>query len=82
MGNLVIESALDANITFRMRGRGVLLINDLNVMPLLGGNVSQPMSSSVIEQLRSEIAVIRATASLVTSGYRTMATRVRNLENG
>lgn len=78
MGNLVIESALDANITLRMRGRGVLLVNDFNVMPLLGGHNSHPMASSEVQVLRSEVAEMRTDLNT----YRGLMSRVRALENG
>lgn len=78
MGNLVIESAPDANITFRLSGRGVLLVNDFNIMTHLGGNISHPIASSEVPGLRSEIAELRNGLS----GYRGVVTRVRTLEIG
>lgn len=77
MGNLVVESALDANITFRMRGRGQLFVNDINVMTHLGGNVSQFIASSEMQLVRSEISEIRNSLNI----NRGLATRVRILEN-
>lgn len=44
-GNLVIESALDKNISFRLKGSSCLNINDVNVMKLSTGT-NQSMSSN------------------------------------
>lgn len=34
-GNFIIESAVDKNISFRLKGRGFLNVNDMNVMNIL-----------------------------------------------
>lgn len=38
----MIESAVDRNITFRLKGSSYLNVNDLNVMSMIGGGTGQP----------------------------------------
>lgn len=53
-GNFVIESAVDRNISFRLKGTSFLNINDMNVMSMIhsgGFNVSSVSNSNVALRL-------------------------------
>lgn len=45
-GNFIIESALDRNITFRVKGNGYLNVNDLNVLSLVQNGASNSSGAS------------------------------------
>lgn len=53
-GNLIVESAKDRNITFRLQGIGCLNINDINIFKLMEGaadHVGSP--GSLVDRIRT-----------------------------
>jgi hypothetical protein len=79
-GNLVFEPAMDKNITFRLKGRGYVNINDVNIVHMInsGGNgTNQPANAPNLlafqTQLQSLYQTVRGPAGLIQ--------RVRFLEN-
>lgn len=77
-GNLVIESALDKNITFRFKGSGCLSLNDLNLLNLIGKshlNGSTSEINSRVTQLETQLQTFKI------HGRRGITTRLSRLEN-
>lgn len=78
-GNLIIESAKDRNITFRLQGIGCLNINDINVFKIIEGTSDHGGSSgNVIDRMRT------AEESITDLKARNggLILRIMRLENG
>jgi hypothetical protein len=68
----VFESAEDRNITFRLKGRGYVNINDVNIVQLVGKNGNSTMQPGDAEtlmafqtQLQSLYQTVRGPAGLL-----------------
>lgn len=78
-GNIIVESAKDRNISFRLQGGGCLNINDINIFKLIEGapdHVGSP--GNVIDRIRT------AEESIADLRARDLShvTRLVRLENG
>lgn len=77
----MIESAVDQNVTIRLRGRGTFLVNEFNVLQYIHGITS---NTSVLTTSDSRITAIEGTVdSLQTNMLRMrgLYNRVNLLEN-
>lgn len=81
-GNLIIESANDANITLRTIGRGNLLVNGVSLTALIGrfGPMS-PHSHARTDERFAALERSTATLESLFAGNQSIAMRVRRLEN-
>lgn len=78
-GNLVVESAKDRNITFRLQGAGCLNVNDVNIFKIIEGATDHGGSSgNVIDRIRTvEESIVDLKARDLSHVF-----RLTRLENG
>lgn len=88
-GNFVIESAVDRNITFRLKGSSYLNINDMNVMNIMkmGGlnqtnvpNSNLALRLSVLEEQLRQVPTSEAGGMPRPRGNRNILNRLAALE--
>lgn len=81
----MIESAVDKNITFRLKGRSYLNVNDLNVMNMVGGSNQSSIPNSNLALRISTLEDQLRRAPVGDAGFspmnRIFTRRLRLLEN-
>lgn len=77
-GNLIVESAKDRNITFRLQGVGCLNINDVNIFNIIKGAADHiSPSGNVLDRIKAAEDLIAD----LRSHDQSHVTRISRLEN-
>lgn len=81
-GNLIIETALDKNLTFRIRGHGIILVNDRNIMPtLLSASSSAGDRNRVDKSFETRLSETEGQVNLLSDRFDIISRQIRMSEN-